>query len=204
VAAGVNRSRRTVLLGVVVISIVGLLGFGLAIGMRGATGDNAAGRVVDSRLLGHPAPDFTLARLDGGRLSLRDERGHIAVLNFWASWCVPCRKEAPLLEAASRRWQHRGVTIIGVATRDTVRDARAFRREFRLTYPQVLDDGDGTVAAAYGVVGIPATIVVNAQGTVRATIFGQLHGSMLDDALRAVRQGKTVNRLPFGPLRSRP
>lgn len=197
--------HRTIVLTVIVVAMLGLLGAGLAIGMRDTTsGKSPAGRLVRSRLLRDPAPDFSLARLDGGRLSLRDERGRTIVVNFWASWCVPCRKEAPLLEAASRRWRRRGVAFIGVATRDIRRDARAFRREFHLSYPQVLDDRNGTVAAAYGVVGIPATIVIDRSGIVRAAIYGQLHGTMLDATLRAVRRGETVTRLPSGPLRSQP
>jgi cytochrome c biogenesis protein CcmG/thiol:disulfide interchange protein DsbE len=195
-----GRRRAIVLLILAAITAL-MLGGGAWFGIR-ASRTNAAGRAVHSPLLHHRAPAFELVRLDGGGLSLYALRGRIVVLNFWASWCIPCRAEAPLLEQASRRWIHRGVDIVGIATGDTPQGARQFRSKFKLAYPQVSDDGQNSVAAAYGLRGVPATIVIDEHGTVRGTILGQLHGSMLDDALRAVREGKSVTRRPFGPLDS--
>jgi cytochrome c biogenesis protein CcmG/thiol:disulfide interchange protein DsbE len=194
------RTRRRLLWGLVAL-VVAALGVGVEVGFREA-GTQASASAVESPLLDRRAPGFDLARLDSGHVSLVELRGRIAVLNFWASWCVPCRKEALLLERASRRWMPRNVAVVGIANRDSLQAAREFRRKFRLSYPQVSDDRGGATAAAYGIVGIPATIVIDARGIVRATLFGQLQGSMLDDVLRAVTEGRTVSRLPFGPLRS--
>lgn len=114
---------------------------------------------------GHPiAPDFTLSRLDRpGKLTLSSLRGKVVVLNFWASWCVPCKEEAPRLEAASRRWLDRGVVLVGVDAQDFVSDARRFMKRYGVTYPNV-HDGPGNVLPKYGVTGFPETFFVARNG----------------------------------------
>jgi cytochrome c biogenesis protein CcmG/thiol:disulfide interchange protein DsbE len=107
-----------------------------------------------------PVPDFDLPRLDGGRLSSAELRGSPVVLNFFASWCAPCRDEAPLLERTWRAYKERGVRFVGVDIRDTPSDARGFVREFGLTYP-IVRDQDQTLARALGVYGLPQTFFVD-------------------------------------------
>lgn len=113
---------------------------------------------------------------------------------------VPCRAEAPLLRTAARDWHSRHVVVLGIASNDTVPDARAFQREFRLTYPQGTDP-NGPLAARYGLTGLPATFIIDPHGVVRAVMLGQLSKSTLDDALGAVMRGNSVARNPGGPLR---
>ena len=118
------------------------------------------------------APPLELPRLDGpGRLSLAALKGKVVVVNFWASWCVPCRQESPLLE----RWQHRlasrKATILGVDVLDLSSDARDFAKRYGLTYP-IVRDGPGHRLGAFGVVGYPETVIVDRRGRVAATARG--------------------------------
>jgi cytochrome c biogenesis protein CcmG/thiol:disulfide interchange protein DsbE len=122
------RTRRRLLWGLVAL-VVAALGVGVEVGFREA-GTQASASAVESPLLDRRAPGFDLARLDSGHVSLVELRGRIAVLNFWASWCVPCRKEALLLERASRRWMPRNVAVVGIANRDSLQAAREFQRKF--------------------------------------------------------------------------
>src|SRR4051812_30686779 len=90
--------------------------------------------------IGGPAPTFSLGRLDGGgTLDLASLRGKPVVLNFWASWCVPCKGEAPMLERASRQYRKQGVVFVGIDWHDVKSDARRFLSHHSVTYPTVLD-----------------------------------------------------------------
>jgi cytochrome c biogenesis protein CcmG, thiol:disulfide interchange protein DsbE len=111
-----------------------------------------------------PAPAFSLDRLDrAGKLSLTAYRGRPVVLNFWASWCVPCKEEAPLLEAVWRRHRDEGLVVLGVDINDLRSDARRFARENRMTYPLGFD-GIGETSTDYGLTGVPETFFVARSG----------------------------------------
>jgi cytochrome c biogenesis protein CcmG/thiol:disulfide interchange protein DsbE len=111
-----------------------------------------------------PAPGFRLARLDRpGKLSLASLRGRPVVLNFWASWCAPCREEAPLLDSVWRRYRERGLVVLGIDFSDVRRDARRFARENGMSYPLVYD-GHGATLTDYGVVAAPETFFVARNG----------------------------------------
>jgi len=110
------------------------------------------------------APAFTLPSLAGDRkIDLASYRGKAVVLNFWASWCVPCREEAPRLQAAWERWKDEGVVVLGVDSQDFVGDATGFVAKYGLTYPNV-HDGAGSTLGRFGVTGFPETWFVNREG----------------------------------------
>ena len=110
------------------------------------------------------APAFHLSRLDrSGKLSLAGLRGKVVVLNFWASWCNPCKTEAPRLEAAWQHYRSRGVVVVGVDAQDFSGDARTFMRRHGVTYPNV-HDGPGDVLPKYGITGFPETFFVGRDG----------------------------------------
>ena len=118
-----------------------------------------------------PAPGFTLELFDGGMLSLSDLQGQIVVLSFWASWCPPCREEAPVLESVWQRYRGQGVTFIGVNYQDTEPPARAFIEEFGITYPNG-PDPRSRIARAYGVQGVPETFVITQEGEITEVFVG--------------------------------
>ena len=114
--------------------------------------------------LGGPAPAFSLKRIDGGgSVDLASLRGKPVVLNFWASWCVPCKSEAAALEAAYRRYRSQGVVFLGIDYHDVTGDARTFLSHHNVTYT-TLQDGSGMVGDKYGLSGVPETFFIDRQG----------------------------------------
>jgi cytochrome c biogenesis protein CcmG, thiol:disulfide interchange protein DsbE len=133
------------------------------------------------------APDFTLDRLDEeGDFTLSSLRGKAVVVNMWASWCFPCKEEAPILEEMWRRNRADGLVVVGVDTKDFRRDGRAFARKYGLTFPLVFD-GPGDVWAPYGITGLPETFVLDREGRVVDAIVGGVNTDddreRLDDAV---------------------
>lgn len=157
-----RRSLRLVLQGVsvsVVALLLVLLGWEVSSSQdRQALADQVASGERPQ------APEFSLPSLVGeGEIALRDFRGKAVVLNFWASWCVPCKDEAPLLQRAWQRYQGRGVVVLGVDAQDLSGDARRFIRRYGLTYPNVRD-GAGSTLGRYGITGFPETWFVDRRG----------------------------------------
>jgi cytochrome c biogenesis protein CcmG/thiol:disulfide interchange protein DsbE len=114
--------------------------------------------------IGGPAPNFSLKRIDAtGKLDLASLRGKPVVINFWASWCVPCKGEAKLLEQAWNQYRSRGVVFVGVDYHDVASDARTFLSHHGITYPTV-QDGSGMVGDRYGLTGVPETYFVDRKG----------------------------------------
>jgi cytochrome c biogenesis protein CcmG/thiol:disulfide interchange protein DsbE len=110
-------------------------------------------------------PDFTLPLLSGdGKVSGESLAGSPVVINFWASWCLPCREEAPLLERAWRNYRDEGLMVIGVNARDSAADARGFVREFNITYPVVVDEDLDLMREMSDIVGWPQTFFVKRDG----------------------------------------
>ena len=126
--------------------------------------------------VGQVAPDFTLPTLDGGLLTLSDLRGQPVVLNFWASWCVPCRLEMPALAAAYQQCQPDGLDIIAfnVTYQDSLSEAEAFAGEFNLPFPVVLDKEGHVTADDYRLRGLPMSIFINREGTITRVQLGAM------------------------------
>ncbi|HEU5476457.1 MAG TPA: TlpA disulfide reductase family protein [Gaiellaceae bacterium] len=122
--------------------------------------------------VGAVAPSFTLRRLDGpGKVSLASYRGRTVVLNFWASWCKPCKSEAAVLERDWASYRNRGVVFLGVDYHDLASDARRFVNAHSLTFT-MLQDGSGRVTGRYGISQVPETYVVSRQGRIVAHLAG--------------------------------
>jgi cytochrome c biogenesis protein CcmG/thiol:disulfide interchange protein DsbE len=141
-----------------VAALLGLLIWKVAFGRTtGAADELAEGKLVH-------APAFTLDRLDReGQLSVADLKGKAVVVNFWASWCVPCRDEAPVLQTTYERYRDQGLVVLGIDVNDFHQDARRFMKRYGLTYP-VVYDGKGSTVGKWGVRGFPETFFVDRAG----------------------------------------
>jgi cytochrome c biogenesis protein CcmG/thiol:disulfide interchange protein DsbE len=170
-------SVRSVLAVLAVLAVVGLLSFGLL--SKGSSGI----------AVGEVAPAAPLPRLEGGGSgSLADYRGDWVLVNFWASWCVPCRQEAPALERFQRRHGDGRFTVLGIDSRDLSDDGRAFVRRFGLSYPQ-LRDGDGATAHDFGTTGVPENYLVDPRGKVRLLVRGPITAEYLEDEVAPLLPG---------------
>ncbi len=118
-----------------------------------------------------PAPQFTLPNLEGGKVGLEDFRGKLLMLNFWASWCVPCREEMPAMELLSQKYRDHGFVILGVNLKDDKKSAVAFVKELKITFP-IAFDPNGEVGLLYGAWGLPATYLIDANGIALARAWG--------------------------------
>jgi cytochrome c biogenesis protein CcmG/thiol:disulfide interchange protein DsbE len=138
--------------------------------------------------IGKPAPDFTLGRLDRpGSLQLSSLRGKVVVLNFWASWCQPCKLEAPDLAASAKKWTGR-VVVLGVDVNDPSGDARGFMRKYGITYP-IVHDNKNVTSPKYGLTGLPETFFLDRRGRIVSHVISGIKAADLqrgvEEALRA-------------------
>jgi len=130
-----------------------------------------------------PAPEFRLRGFDNRLIALSDYRGKIVVLNFWASWCTPCKQEMPNLERVWQEFRDQGVVVLGVDVLDDPDDARAFLEALRITYPNV-HDPEETRMIAYRVTGLPTTIFIDRRQRIRGRFVGGYLGPAGHAALR--------------------
>jgi len=178
-----RRMRRRLLTLVAVIApavgLLALLGYGFT----------REARYIPTPFLAKPAPAFALTLFDGSALRLGDLRGKVVFLNFWASWCPPCRAEARTLEAAWQKYRDQGVVFVGVNIQDEEENARAFIQEFGITYPNGIDRGS-RIAIDYGVWGLPETYFIDREGRITHKQIGALGwitiATKIEDALRGV------------------
>jgi cytochrome c biogenesis protein CcmG/thiol:disulfide interchange protein DsbE len=170
--------RRFILTLLVIAPVLWLLAFGFT---RDA-------RYIKSPLLAKQAAAFTVTLFDGRQVSLDDLRGKAVFLNFWASWCVPCRTEAKDLEAAWQQIKDQNMIFLGIALQDREQDARAFLEEFNITYANGLDDS-GKIAVDYGVWGIPESFFIDPQGRITYKHVGGIRAAMVSAKLEEAAQG---------------
>jgi cytochrome c biogenesis protein CcmG/thiol:disulfide interchange protein DsbE len=158
----------------VVVALVALLAYGLA--------SNEPDRGIEEALEQgerEPAPELELPRLSGNGLgSLEDYRGQVVVLNFWASWCEPCREESPLLQRWHKRLIQRDATVLGVDAFDEIGRAREFVDDYGLEYP-MLRDGEGSTRERFGIVGFPETFVIDREGRIAAIERGPVDADFM-------------------------
>lgn len=161
---------------VVTVAIVGfllLMGFSL--------------QLQSGSLVGTSAPALTLSLFDGRELSLADLRGQVVVVNFWASWCIPCRDEAPALEQVWREYEGRGVVFVGIDVKDNEARARAFIEEFGLTYSNG-PDPYSAISESYRITGVPETFFITRDGQVAGLYVGPISETQLRATLEEVLQ----------------
>ncbi len=159
-----RRLRRVLLTLVPALAFLALLVFGV---LKSSPSETGAGST---------APEFELPTLAGGRVvRSEDLRGRPVVVNFWASWCVPCREEAPLLQTAWETYRSRGVVFLGVNIRDSESDARRFVEEFGITYP-IVQDVRSELSKKLKVTGLPETFFIDHEWRFVASASGQARG----------------------------
>lgn len=136
---------------------------------------------------GAPAPELPRELLSGQRVDLASLRGRPALINFWASWCAPCRQESPLLERIAEMG-HRGPKVVGVDWNDSPRNARAFIHSLGLRY-SILRDPSGVVGERYGINGLPTTFILDPEGRIATVLRGPQTSAGFRAALRSARSG---------------
>ncbi|HEY6636372.1 MAG TPA: TlpA disulfide reductase family protein [Solirubrobacterales bacterium] len=173
-------STKSIVAVVGVLAAIGLLAYGL-LSKGGAT-----------IAVGDPAPDKQLSRLDGGGTGdIADYRGRWVLVNFWASWCGPCKSEAPALESFQRTHGQSGFTVLGINLDDSTGDATDFVRRYGLTYPQ-LRDGDGSDRRdAYGMTGFPESFLVDPAGKLALIRRGAVDEPYLTEQVAPLIQSRT-------------
>jgi len=152
-----------------ILALLGLLAWGLR-------------KVQAGPLSTGMAPDFTITDFDGTIVTLSELRGQVVIINFWASWCPPCREEAAYLEETWRKYEGKGVVFIGVDWVDTEKEALAYIDEFDITYLNGPDIGT-RIAQAYNIQGVPETFFVAKNGELRGVHIGPLQSPQLDEKI---------------------
>ncbi|MGI9020895.1 MAG: TlpA family protein disulfide reductase [Solirubrobacterales bacterium] len=209
---GPTSARRParILAGFLVLPLAGLLAWGLL---------RTSNDGVDANLAqGHAplAPRFELPLLQAGRLpaklktltpalgdghlGLGELKGRPVVVNIWASWCDPCREEAPTLERGWRRWGPRGVLFLGLDIQDVPEDAREFLREYGITYPSVREPSN-SIARAYGSTGLPETYFISGRGRIVGHVLGVVSPRQLATGASAAKSGRILGAKQGGANR---
>ncbi len=163
-----NTKQRRILFGIILLA--GLFWIVPGIPKMYAQQDSSAKEAPQEGFL---APEFTLETIEGDSVSLHDFRGKVIVLNFWATWCPPCREEMPALQSMYEKYREEGMVVLAVdlTAQDTTEDVQAFIAKNSLTFP-VLMDVSATVARAYRAQALPTTFFIGKDGTIQKIIVG--------------------------------
>lgn len=192
---------RPLVRGVIAAGLLAILTGGVVIGqaLRGGSDPTLEGRpattgtvevesgigALDSNppIIGSPAPNFVLRDLDGNRVTLTDYRGSVVWINFWATWCTPCKKELPEIEALLNEKRGAGLVVLAINYRERHADARAFMDNAGLTLPVLLDRG-GSVYDQYRLQGLPNSFFVGRDGNLAALQYGYMTEKKMRERLR--------------------
>ena len=174
------RKSAIAIAALIVIGFLGILVWGMLnkqpiTGLSGVT------------MVNRPAPDFSLTTFEGAKISMEDLRGKPVIINFWASWCPPCRIEAPLLERTWRAYKNRGLIFLGINIQDRKEDALSYIREFDITFPNA-PDPTGEVTIDYGVSGLPVTFFISRKGEVVRRWVGAVEPGVLISSIEEIMQ----------------
>jgi cytochrome c biogenesis protein CcmG/thiol:disulfide interchange protein DsbE len=193
-----QRRAIAIGLGVPVVLLVALLSWGVAQngGVSGRPGVNDSFGTV--ALSVEPDADFTLIALDGRQISLEQLKGKVVMVDFWSSWCVPCRVEGPLLAETYREWRDRGVEFVGIAIWDERGAVEEFIDRNGIEYANGIDDS-GRIAVDWGVRGIPEKFFVNAEGQVVQKVIGPNTEATLDQILTRLTDEAIGIKTPVPP-----
>jgi len=171
-------SARSFVAFLAMLAVIGLLGFGLL--------SKGSAKVA----VGDPVPDKELPVLGGqGQGAVADYRGRWVLVNLWASWCVPCRQEAPALERFQRRYRERDLTVLGINVQDNSDDALAFLHSYPTTYPQLRSVGNER-SAAFGSTGVPENFLVDPQGKLALIWRGPVDDRFLAERIVPIVEGR--------------
>ncbi|WP_320670712.1 TlpA family protein disulfide reductase [Patulibacter defluvii] len=180
-----RRSAVPFLLGILALGLIGLLVFAMARTGEGEDRrDTIDAQIQAGKVVAAPGLQRQLPRVGhDGTARIADYRGQVVVLNIWASWCQPCKAEAPLLERTHQALRKANAgTVLGVTNRDTPEDSVAFARRYGMTYPSLGDPGS-KLATDYGALQVPETIVIDRQGRIRDLVRGEVDVAFLRRAL---------------------
>ena len=140
-------------------------------------GETTGGIIIGSR-----APDFSMTSLSGQQINLKDLKGQGVLVNFWATWCYPCREEMDDLKAAYEKYKDQGIVILGIDMKEGEDTVRKFIESYKITYP-ILIDMDGKVSDAYNVFGIPSSFVIDREGIIRDIILGEMNQDSINNKI---------------------
>src|SRR4051794_29649031 len=186
--------------------LLGLLFLGVPVSCTTNHSDRHTPAAPADRFVGHVAPDFQLRDLNGHVVRLSSLRGHVVLLDFWATWCGPCRQEIPILEQLAQQFAQKNVLVLGINAEESEEVVRSFAAKNQLSYPVLLTSGDRNPLQAYDVRGLPTVALIDKEGIIavyRVGVSGETSAFLHDDlrhVLSAKYKAPRPQVLPATPL----